>query len=659
MRDSKTNENAKNNSVVNKQNTQDHSSSINTSQLNNTPIQLKSADNLSKQSPEHFFDSSAVKQKAAQDSELPGEVMSKMQNSFGRDFSNVEFLENSQAATDFGARAFTQGESVHFAPGQFKPDTTSGQRLIGHELAHVGQQRDGEVEPTVQAKTFGVRKKSDELEDDADQEANDVVAEPEVEPEEEIVEDIEDIAPEADIEEDTEGGDSEETITDIVTDIIEYIVNDVLSAESITDGVGSTLGMDEEIAGGNDVDAISGAVGNVFQITDAVTQELMADASIASAIDAAFESGPVSDEVNTDEDEEFDDTESVLGVNEAPTEDGGNVDFGFGDDIFDDNAFEAIDDLDEIVDETDDIDSDSEEEMGDVDEEEIADADSGFDAISAALDIGTGLVESMFSFDTFSGFVGDMFGMGEDEIEDASEEQEPIAEADGSIFNVLENVVGGLLNNESIGDGVGAQLGEGAVGEFSDSDSIAAAVGDVLGLDDAVVTEFLGFDEIMEAIGGSFEGGEEESAATEELEEGAEEETDGGDSIIDIASEALGIDPEMVGDLIEADSISGAVENALGIEEGIVDELIGAESVSDAVGTVLGTETANSAISEALGIDEETTAEILGAGSVEEAIGSALGVDEEILDELPDVEAIEGAIGDAAGIIEKVWSIFG
>ena len=43
-----------------------------------------------------------------------------------------------------------QGSIPHFAPGQFKPDTSAGQQLLGHELTHVIQQAEGRVQPTTE-----------------------------------------------------------------------------------------------------------------------------------------------------------------------------------------------------------------------------------------------------------------------------------------------------------------------------------------------------------------------------------------------------------------------------------------------------------------------------------------------------------------------------
>ncbi|MGB1206178.1 MAG: DUF4157 domain-containing protein [Chitinophagales bacterium] len=93
---------------------------------------------------------------ASSGGDLPTEVQTKMENAFGQDFSNVNIHKESKNATDVGALAYAQGNDVHFAPGQFKPNTQAGQELIGHELTHVVQQREGRVKPTTQAKGLAV-----------------------------------------------------------------------------------------------------------------------------------------------------------------------------------------------------------------------------------------------------------------------------------------------------------------------------------------------------------------------------------------------------------------------------------------------------------------------------------------------------------------------
>ena len=73
-------------------------------------------------------------------------VQAKMERSFGTSFADVRVHEGPQAAA-MGAAAYTQGTDVHFAPGQYAPDRAEGQELLGHELAHVVQQRQGRVSP--------------------------------------------------------------------------------------------------------------------------------------------------------------------------------------------------------------------------------------------------------------------------------------------------------------------------------------------------------------------------------------------------------------------------------------------------------------------------------------------------------------------------------
>ncbi|RCV89158.1 eCIS core domain-containing protein [Billgrantia montanilacus] len=62
---------------------------------------------------------------------------------FGRDFSAVRLHDDSRsgsAARAIGARAYTLGSNIAFAPGEYAPHTPSGRRLIAHELTHTLQQ---------------------------------------------------------------------------------------------------------------------------------------------------------------------------------------------------------------------------------------------------------------------------------------------------------------------------------------------------------------------------------------------------------------------------------------------------------------------------------------------------------------------------------------
>jgi GNAT superfamily N-acetyltransferase len=75
---------------------------------------------------------------------LPEAVRGKMEATLGASFADVRVYVGPQAER-IGAIAFTVGSDIYFAPGRFQPDTARGQQLLGHELAHVVQQRAGRV----------------------------------------------------------------------------------------------------------------------------------------------------------------------------------------------------------------------------------------------------------------------------------------------------------------------------------------------------------------------------------------------------------------------------------------------------------------------------------------------------------------------------------
>lgn len=71
----------------------------------------------------------------------PG-VQTFMEERFGADFSAVRVHADGQADSatrEIGATAFTDGQEIHFAAGQYQPDTAPGRQLLAHELAHVVQ----------------------------------------------------------------------------------------------------------------------------------------------------------------------------------------------------------------------------------------------------------------------------------------------------------------------------------------------------------------------------------------------------------------------------------------------------------------------------------------------------------------------------------------
>lgn len=76
---------------------------------------------------------------------LDGRTRSRMESAFGQDFADVRVHTDAEAASRadrLGARAFTEGQSVSFGQGQYRPGTLVGDALVAHELAHVVQQQD-------------------------------------------------------------------------------------------------------------------------------------------------------------------------------------------------------------------------------------------------------------------------------------------------------------------------------------------------------------------------------------------------------------------------------------------------------------------------------------------------------------------------------------
>ena len=74
---------------------------------------------------------------------LPSSARGFFERRFGRDFGDVRIHRDARAgelAASIGARAFTYGRDIAFAPGELAPDSARGRRLLAHELTHVVQQ---------------------------------------------------------------------------------------------------------------------------------------------------------------------------------------------------------------------------------------------------------------------------------------------------------------------------------------------------------------------------------------------------------------------------------------------------------------------------------------------------------------------------------------
>lgn len=77
---------------------------------------------------------------------LEEDTRAEMEQSLGHDLSDVRVHTDSDAHQlneAVSARAFTTGNDVFFKQGTYDPGSTSGRELLGHELTHVVQQREG------------------------------------------------------------------------------------------------------------------------------------------------------------------------------------------------------------------------------------------------------------------------------------------------------------------------------------------------------------------------------------------------------------------------------------------------------------------------------------------------------------------------------------
>lgn len=82
-------------------------------------------------------------------SPLPEPVQADMQTNLGADLSSVRVHTDAKAdalSRSVQAEAFTTGTDVFFRSGAYTPESTSGRRLLAHELTHVVQQSSGQVE---------------------------------------------------------------------------------------------------------------------------------------------------------------------------------------------------------------------------------------------------------------------------------------------------------------------------------------------------------------------------------------------------------------------------------------------------------------------------------------------------------------------------------
>ncbi|MCP5107596.1 MAG: DUF4157 domain-containing protein [bacterium] len=80
---------------------------------------------------------------------LPESTRSYFEPRFGQDFSRVRVYTGSDVARvnrSLNAHAFTKGRDIYFGAGNYSPGTSSGKKLLAHELTHVVQQNGADVQ---------------------------------------------------------------------------------------------------------------------------------------------------------------------------------------------------------------------------------------------------------------------------------------------------------------------------------------------------------------------------------------------------------------------------------------------------------------------------------------------------------------------------------
>lgn len=111
------------------------------------------------QASDAFNHSQNTIQMKANETGLPDQLKSGLENLSGVDLSDVKVHYNSLYPEKIGALAYAQGNEIHLGPGQ--------EKHLPHEGWHVVQQKQGRVKPTLQMKGTAINDNS-ELEKEAD-----------------------------------------------------------------------------------------------------------------------------------------------------------------------------------------------------------------------------------------------------------------------------------------------------------------------------------------------------------------------------------------------------------------------------------------------------------------------------------------------------------
>ena len=107
---------------------------------------------------------------------LRADLRARFEASLGADLARVRVHTgevSATAASAVGARAYTVGQDIHFADGQYRPDDPFGVHLLAHEVAHTVQQAGG---PAARQHKLEVSSPADAAEVEADRAADAMVA---------------------------------------------------------------------------------------------------------------------------------------------------------------------------------------------------------------------------------------------------------------------------------------------------------------------------------------------------------------------------------------------------------------------------------------------------------------------------------------------------
>jgi len=97
----------------------------------------------------------AVQKAQGNGQSLPEGNRKPLERAFGSNFENVNIhtdAEADQLSHSMQARAFTVGSDIYFRQNAYAPESTSGQRLLAHELTHVIQQGFAPAQPKIDEK---------------------------------------------------------------------------------------------------------------------------------------------------------------------------------------------------------------------------------------------------------------------------------------------------------------------------------------------------------------------------------------------------------------------------------------------------------------------------------------------------------------------------